>query len=89
MTTFARDFGSIKTRLVKSMYETLRQDCNPPPDDLIIPIDTVRPDGDLDGWATAMVIYVMYMPKKKTHTVNIRFQYDKFGKFILSTMEYV
>ena len=89
MTTFAKDFGAIKSRVVKSLYETLYRDCNPPPDDLIIPSDTVRADKDKDGWATALVIYVMYMPNKKTHAVNIRFQYDNFGRFILSSMEYV
>jgi hypothetical protein len=89
MTTFAKDFGAIKSRVVKSLYETLHRDCNPPPDDLIIFSDSVKADKDKDGWATAQVIYVMYMPSKKTHSVNIRFQYDNFGRFILSSMEYV
>jgi hypothetical protein len=85
----AKDFNTIKSRLTRSLNDTLMGDCNPPPDELHIPYGSVVPDEEAPGWAFARVIYVVYCPKKKTHTVDLRFQYDKFGKFILSSMQYV
>lgn len=83
-----KDFSSIKSRLAKSIHDTLYRNCNPPPDSIVIPYDSVQPEPEA-GWARSTVVYVVYCPKKKTHVVNIRFQYDKFGKFLSHTQEYV
>lgn len=39
--------------------------------------------------ATATVTYITVCPTEKKHTVNIKFKYDKAGKFIRSSMTYV
>jgi hypothetical protein len=39
--------------------------------------------------ATASVTYITEGLREKKHTVNIKFKYDKSGKFIRSSMTYV
>jgi hypothetical protein len=85
----SRDFNSLKPRVVKSLYDTLYRDCLPPPHKLIIPPYAVVEDRDNPGTAFAKVIYVVYCPNEKTHTVNITYKYDRHGKFLLDTMQYV
>lgn len=84
-----RGFSQIKSRLARSLEDTLRRDCNPPPDDLSIPYHSIVEDRETPGFARATVTYIVFCPTKKLHTVNIRFKYDKFGKFILDSMHYV
>jgi hypothetical protein len=83
-----KDFNSIKPRLLKSLNDTLFRDCQPPPDKLIIPHYSVQP-ADEPGWAYAKVIYVVYCPTEKVHSVDITFRYDRHCKFLLDTMQYV
>lgn len=84
-----RGFSQIKSRLARSLEDTLRRDCNPPPDDLSIPYHQITEDKKNPGHAFALVTYIVFCPTKKVHTVNIHFKYDKFGKFILDSMRYV
>lgn len=85
----SKDFQSIKSRLVKSITDTLYRDCQPPPHKLIVPHYAVVEDFDNPGMAFAEVFYVVYCPTEKTHKVNITFKYDRHGKFLLDTMKYV
>jgi hypothetical protein len=79
----------VKSRLAKSVHETLWRDCNPPPDELHIPYHLIVEDRKNPWSAFATVTYIVFCPTKKTHTVDIHFKYDKFGKFLLETMKYV
>jgi hypothetical protein len=92
MTKFKPDmkqFEDIKSRLARSLKETLFNECSPPPDELHIPYASVSPDREEPNTATATVTYVVRCPGEKKHTVHIRFKYDKEGKFLRDTMEYV
>lgn len=84
-----KDFNQYKSRLAKSLHETLLRDCDPPPDELHIPYNLIVEDKEELWYAFAKVTYIVFCPTKKVHTVTIRFQYDKFGKFMLETMRYV
>jgi hypothetical protein len=79
----------IKSRLLRSLNDTLHKDCSPPPKKLIIPAHTLVEDKDEPGWATADVIYVVDCPTEKTHTVSMRFRYDKHGKVNPAYLEYI
>jgi hypothetical protein len=83
-----KDFKAIKPVLLKSLNDTLYRACSPPPDKLIIPEYRLLP-GDEPGQATAEVLYVIKHPTEKTHSVNISFCYDRRGKFLEHTMNYV
>jgi hypothetical protein len=86
--TAKKDFNSIKMRLAKSIHSALFRECDPPPDELIIPYAPLV-CGDEPGVAYAQVIYKVFCPREKLHTINIKFQYDKFGNFMMDTMTYV
>jgi len=87
MTT--QGFDSIKQQLERSIVETLYHDCQPyPPAKVYVHNYSLQAEKS-HGWARAKVTYVVYCPGEKLHTVNIRFQHDKMGRFLMNTMQYV
>ena len=88
--TYNKAFEDIKSRLARSLKETLRDDCDPPPDEIHIPYHKILADEDgEENTATATVTYIVFCPKEKRHTVYIKFKYDRAGKFLKDTMTYV
>jgi hypothetical protein len=85
----SNEFESISAQLEKSIAEALYNECPPyPPAKVYVHRHTLLPEKS-PGWARAKVTYVVYCPGEKTHSVNIRFQHDKTGRFIRNSMQYV
>lgn len=89
------NFEELKSKLARSLKTTLAYEAIPPvgekPVDfeLHVPYHQVKLDPDESNTATAVVTYVVRCPSEKKHTVYIKFKYDKTGKFMRETMEYV
>lgn len=94
-TLLNKDFEGIKSKLARSLKDTLSRDVTTPPGErhihceVHIPYHQIIPDEDAINTATACVLYVVNCPSEKRHTVRIKFQHDQFGKFLLETMTYV
>jgi hypothetical protein len=85
----SKNFEDIKSKLARSLKETLYNECSPPPNELHIPYGSVVEDKEEPYTALAVVTYIVRCPGEKKHTVHIKFKYDKEGKFLRDTMEYV
>lgn len=85
----------LKSKLVRSLKTTLANEAIPPTGEkpvdfeLHVPYHQVKLDPDEANTATAVVTYVVRCPSEKKHTVYVKFKYDKAGKFMRETMEYV
>jgi len=88
-------FETIKSRLAQSLKEALGRDIITPAGekhiycDMHIPYHQLLSNDDEDDQATAVVTYIVKCPTEKKHTVRIRFNYDKTGRFLSDTMQYV
>lgn len=88
-------FELIKSKLARSLKESLALDCETPRGEkrveyeVRIPYHQLRADEEHDNMATALVTFAAWLPEEKTHTVRIRFEYTKSGKFLRETMTYV
>lgn len=93
MTTFNLD--ELKSKIARSLKNTLTSDAVAPAGEkhvnfeVHVPYHQVKLDEDEPSTATATVTYVVQCPKEKRHTVYIKFKYDKSGKFLKNTMQYV
>lgn len=90
-----KDFELLKSKLARSLKETLTKDAAPPAGEravdyeVHVPYHQLQADDDEDNTAEASVVYVVRTPQEKRHMVRIRFQYDKTGKFLKDTLAYV
>lgn len=90
-----KDFELLKSKLARSLKEILTRDAMPPAGerpvdyDVHVPYHQLSADEDAPNTAEAAVVYVVRTPEEKRHSVRIRFQYDKSGKFLKDTMAYV
>jgi hypothetical protein len=88
------DLLQLKTKIANSMRKILAEESAPPEGEkpisysVHIPHSKILPTGE-PNTATASVTYVTVCPTEKKHTVNVKFKYDKAGKFIRSSMTYV
>jgi hypothetical protein len=87
-------FELIKSKLARSLKETLTREASTPQDEknttceVHIPYHQIKPDEDEPDTAQATVTYVVLCPEEKKHTVRIKFRYDKNGKFVKDSMTY-
>jgi hypothetical protein len=92
---FNKEFESLKSKIAKSLKETLFKESATPPGerhvdhDVHVTYHQVLEVEDEPMTASAVVTYVVAYPKEKRHTVRIKFNYDKAGKFLRNTMLYV
>jgi hypothetical protein len=84
-----KHFEDIKSKLARSLKETLYNECDPPPDELHVPYNLLTPDEDEPDTARASVTYIVNCAGVKKHSVDIQFKYDKTGRFLRETMRYV
>lgn len=88
-------FEAIKSRLARSLKEALLRETVLPPEEkpmeceLHIPYHQLQPHEEELDTATARVTYIVECPTEKKHTVTIKFKYDKNGRFLRETMEYI
>jgi hypothetical protein len=88
-------FELIHSKIARSLKEALFKESITPEGEkpvrmeLHVPYNQIRPDEETEDTATATVTYVVWCPSEKKHTVNIKFNYDKHGKFIRNSMVYV
>jgi hypothetical protein len=89
------NFEELKSKLARSLKNTLTQEAVPPAGEkpvnfeLHVPYHQIKLDPDEADTASAIVTYIVRCPSEKKHTVYIKFKYDKSGKFLRETMEYV
>jgi hypothetical protein len=94
-TIFNQTFEDLKSKIAKSLKETLHRDAAAPAGerhvdyDVHVPYHQLIADDSEDMAARAVVTYVVDCPSEKKHTVRIKFNYDKSGKFLKNTMTYV
>jgi len=85
----------VKSKLSRSLKATLSHEALPPAGEkpvdceVHIPYHQIKFVQDEPNTATAVVTYIVRCPTEKKHTVFIKFNYDKSGKFLRETMEYV
>lgn len=85
----------MRSKIARSLKETLFKEAVSPEGEkpvrmeLHVPYNQIRPDDENENSATATVTYVVWCPSEKKHSVNIKFNYDKYGKFIRNSMVYV
>jgi hypothetical protein len=95
MSNTHKEFMSIKSKLARSLKETLTKEAVAPQEERPVDFDVTVPyhqldiDEDSPGYAVATVIYVVRCPSEKRHVVHIKFQYDHTGRFLRNTMSYV
>ena len=88
-------FETLKPKFARSLKEYLYNEAlaplgeRPVDFDLHLPYHHIKYDDDAENRALATVTYVVRCPTEKKHTVFIKFNYDKSGKFLRNTMEYV
>lgn len=93
--TITTPFETVHSKISRSLKETLFRESDTPEGEkpvrmeLHIPYNQIKPDPDEENTATATVTYVVWCPTEKKHSVNIKFKYDKYGKFVRSSMTYV
>lgn len=89
------NFEELKSKLARSLKATLSYEAIPPTGEkpvdfeVHIPYHQVKLEPEESNTASAVVTYVVRCPTEKKHTVFIKFKYDKAGKFLRETMEYV
>jgi hypothetical protein len=90
-----KDFDGLKSKLARSLKETLARDCETPSGEkpmrweMHIPYHQIVPSEEDNNTATAVVTYVVQCPREKSHTVRIKFAYDNTGRFLKESMLYV
>lgn len=90
----SKAFNEIKSKLAKSIKDTLTRDAAAPEGErpvdceVHVPYHQLTPE-DEPMTARALVTYVVHGPTEKKHTVRIEFNYDKAGKFLKNSMTYV
>jgi hypothetical protein len=95
MTITSAEFEALRPRISRSLKETLFKESATPEGEkpmrmeLHVPYNQIKPDDENERTATATVTYVVWCPDEKKHSVNIKFNYDKHGKFVRSSMIYV
>jgi len=88
------DLDTLKIKIANSLRKILADESVAPSGekpvnyDVHVPHSKILPTGE-PHTATAAVTYITTCPTEKRHTVNVRFKYDKAGKFIRSSMTYV
>lgn len=91
----SKDFELLKSKLARSLKEALVRDSLAPAGerpvdfDIHVPYHQLTVDEEVPSTAEAVAVYVVRCPAEKRHSVRIRFQYDKSGKFLKDTMTYV
>lgn len=89
------NFDELKSKIARSLKTTLSYEAIPPTGEkpvdfeLHVPYHQIKLDDEEPLTAKAVVTYVVRCPTEKKHTVFIKFNYDKSGKFLRNTMEYV
>lgn len=95
MTIVTDDFEALRPVIAKSMRDTLSAEVRTPDGEKVTPCDVyiadqlLEEDEDEPGSAYATVTYVTYCPNARRHSVRVKFNYTKQGKFERSTMAYV
>lgn len=84
----------LKDNIISTLTAHLRKEANPDEEgfiDLVIqvPKELLEEDPEDPRAAFATVRYVVKCPSEKTHTVKVRFQYNKNGEFIKNSLTYV
>jgi hypothetical protein len=92
---FNKEFEALKSKIAKSLKDTLYKESMTPPGerhvehDVHVPYHQVMDIEDEPMAASAVVTYVVMFPKEKRNTVRVKFNYDKAGKLLRNTMVYV
>ncbi len=89
------NFDSLKSKLARSLKDTLTREATHPEGErpieceVHVPYHHLRPSVDEVDVAHAEVTYIVNCPAEKKHRVRIKFNYDKFGRFLRNTLQYV
>jgi hypothetical protein len=89
------EFDAIKSKLARSLKDTLTKDAATPEGErpvdceVHVPYHQLAADDTEPLTASALVTYVVHGATEKKHTVRIKFNYDKSGKFLKNSMTYV
>lgn len=95
MTIVTDDFESLRLKIAKSMRDTLSAEVRTPDGEKVTPCDVYVADqlieaiADEPEAAYATITYVTYCPNERRHSVRVKFNYTKQGKFKRDTMSYV
>jgi hypothetical protein len=89
------DFEALRPKIAKSMRDTLSAEVRTPDGEKVTPCDVYvadqlieEVDGEADA-AYATITYVAYCPNERRHSVRVKFNYTKQGKFKRESMSYV
>ena len=88
-------FETLKPKFARSLKEHLHKEALAPSGerpvdfDLHLPYHHIRYDRESENRAFATVTYVVRCPTEKKHTVNISVAYDKLGRVVKDSLEYV
>lgn len=88
-------FETIKPKFARSLKEYLYNEAQAPNGetpvdfDLHIPFHQIKQDEDESNRALAVVTYVVRCPTEKKHTVNVSVAYDKQGRVVKDSLNYV
>ena len=88
------EFELIKSKLARSLKDILTKDAATPEGERHVDCEVHVPYHQLLAedepmTAKASVTYVVHGSTEKKHTVRIKFNYDKSGKFLKNSMTYV
>jgi len=88
-------FETLKPKFARSLKEYLYNEAlaplgeRPVDFDLHLPYHHIKYDDDAENRALATVTYVVRCPTEKKHTVNISVAYDKLGRVVKDSIQYV